>query len=61
MLIKIVVVFLGFITLVAMIGSALFPSRMPRSLRKNRKAPVCRKCGRHLIGRTPCDCGGRAK
>lgn len=59
MLIKIIIVFLGFMALVAMVGRALFPSAMPRVLRKDRRPTVCRACGRHLIGKKPCDCGGR--
>jgi hypothetical protein len=61
MLFKIILVFLGLMVLVALIGRALFPSALPRVLRKNSKAPVCAKCGRYLIGRKTCDCGGKAK
>lgn len=66
MLVKIIIVFLGFMALVGMIGSALLPSRMPRVLRKGRKAPFCSNCGRPRIGSKPCDCeskaaGGKAK
>lgn len=61
MLLKIIIVFLGLMALVALIGRALFPSALPRVLRKRKGAPVCGKCGRYLIGRTGCDCGGKAK
>lgn len=61
MLFKIIIVFLGLMALVALIGRALFPSALPRVLRKRARAPVCAKCGRYLIGRKTCDCGGKAK
>ena len=61
MLFKIILVFLGAMVLIAMVGRALFPSKMPRLMRKRDKPPVCAKCGRYLIGRKDCDCGGRAK
>ena len=61
MLVKTILVFLGLMVLVALIGRALFPSALPRALRKDRKPPVCAKCGRYLIGRKTCDCGGKAK
>lgn len=61
MLIKIIIIFLGFMALIGIIGRALFPSALPRALRKDRKAATCPKCGRYQIGRKPCDCGGRSK
>ena len=61
MLLKIIFVFLGLMVLVALIGRALFPSALPRVMRKRGSAPVCAKCGRYLIGRNTCDCGGKAK
>jgi hypothetical protein len=61
MLFKIILVFLGLMALVAIIGRALFPSALPRVLRRDRKPPVCPDCGRHLIGQKTCDCGGRAR
>lgn len=61
MLFKIIIVFLGAMILVAMIGRALFPSALPRALRKRQGPPACAKCGRPLIGQTTCDCGGKAK
>lgn len=60
MLLKIIIVFLGGMVLVAMIGRVLFPSALPPVLRK-KKPPVCKSCGRYLIGRKTCDCGGSAK
>jgi hypothetical protein len=60
MLLKIILVFLGLMVLVALIGRALFPSALPRILRKDRSPPVCAKCGRYLIARKTCDCQGRA-
>ena len=61
MLFKIILLFLLAMFLVAIIGRALFPSALPRVLRKRKGAPRCGKCGRYLIGRGGCDCGGRAK
>ena len=61
MLFKTIIVFLGAMVLVALIGRALFPTALPRLMRKAKKAPVCAECGRYLIGRKDCDCGGKAK
>jgi hypothetical protein len=61
MLVKIILVFLCFMALIAFIGRVLFPSALPRVLRKRATPPVCDKCGRHLIGRKECDCKERAK
>ncbi|MDM7932552.1 hypothetical protein [Tabrizicola sp.] len=66
MLLKIIIIFLGLMVLVALIGRALFPSALPRILRKDRsrkagKPHVCAKCGRYLIGQKSCDCGDKAK
>lgn len=60
-MVKAAFVFLGLMVLVALIGRALFPSALPKMLRKRAEAPVCPRCGRYLIGRKTCDCGGRAK
>ena len=57
MLLKIIIVFLGGMVLIAMIGRALFPARFTKA----KKPPVCGACGRYLIGRKTCDCGGRGK
>lgn len=61
MLFKIILLFLLAMFLVAVVGRVLFPSALPRVLRKRKGTPRCGKCGRHLIGRGGCDCGGRAK
>jgi len=61
MLFKIILIFLALMALVAMIGRVLFPSALPRILRKRATAPVCAKCGRYLIGRKTCDCGDKVK
>jgi hypothetical protein len=61
MLFKIILIFLVLMALVALVGRALFPGALPRVLRKPSSPPVCAKCGRHLIGRTTCDCGGKRK
>jgi hypothetical protein len=60
MLFKIILVFLGLMVLVALIGRALFPTALPRVMRKKPVAARCPTCGRPLIGKT-CDCGGKTK
>ncbi len=60
MLVKTILIFLGAMVLVAMIGKALFPGAVGRIVTKRRKAAVCAKCGRYLIGCKTCDCGGKA-
>jgi hypothetical protein len=61
MLFKIIIVFLGLMVLVALIGRVLFPSALPKPLRKRQGPPRCTKCGRYLIGQKTCDCGGTTK
>ena len=61
MLVKVITIFLLAMVLVGMIGKLLFPSALPPVLRKRKGAPRCGRCGRYLIGRGGCDCGGRAK
>lgn len=60
MLVKIIFLFLAAMVLVALIGRALFPSALPRVMQKRKTTPVCSRCGRHLIGRKACDCGGKS-
>lgn len=60
MLLKTILVFLGLMVLVALIGRALFPTALPRVMRKRASPPVCAKCGRYLIGRKTCDCESKA-
>ena len=54
-LVKIIIVFLLAMVLVGMIGKVLFPGAVPRVLRRS---PVCKACGRHVIGKS-CDCKKR--
>jgi hypothetical protein len=43
--------------LVGMIGKLVFPSAIDRMKSKARlKGPVCKSCGRYVIGKS-CDCG----
>lgn len=58
MLAKIALLFLVGMVLVALIGRALFPGSL--RLRRDRAARpgTCPSCGRFLIGKGPCDCGG---
>jgi hypothetical protein len=60
-MVKAAIIFLGLMVLVALVGRALFPGALPKALRKKSSPPVCTKCGRYLIGRTTCDCGGKRK
>jgi hypothetical protein len=61
MLVKIILVFLLCMVLLGMIGRALFPDALSRRLRKSAGRPgVCKKCGRHIIGKT-CDCTAKGK
>jgi hypothetical protein len=57
MLVKIIIIFLLAMVLVGMIGKLLFPSAMSgrKRLQDPRKPPVCKHCGRYVIG-TSCDC-----
>ena len=61
MLVKTILVFLGLMVLVALIGRALFPSALPRVMRKQPAPPVCDKWGRYVSGRKTSEWGGRAK
>jgi hypothetical protein len=60
MLFKIILVFLLAMALIGMVGKALFPGTMGKITqirRKSIKAPVCKTCGRYVIGSSNCDCG----
>ena len=60
MLFKIIIVFLLAMVLVGMVGKVLFPGKLDRLTqirRRGLKAPVCKACGRYIIGQTGCDCG----
>jgi hypothetical protein len=60
MLVKIILVFLLAMVAVALIGRALFPTALPRVMRKSVGVKTCAKCKRPLIGNKPCDCGRKA-
>lgn len=60
MLVKIILVFLLAMVAVALIGRALFPTALPRVMRKSVGVKSCPKCKRPLIGSRPCDCGRKA-
>lgn len=56
MLVKIILIFLLAMVLLGMIGRALFPDALSRTLRKTTKRSVaCKNCGRHIIGKS-CEC-----
>jgi hypothetical protein len=64
MLVKTVFVFLGVMLIVAMIGRAMFPNairRKPPLVGKAGRPANCPRCGRFIIGKGPCDCGGNGR
>lgn len=52
MLVKAVIVFLLAMALLAMVGNLLLSGAAKRKLRPG----TCRRCGRPLIGTSPCPC-----
>lgn len=60
-MVKIIILFLLAMVLVALFGRAFFPSALPRVMQKRANLPRCGKCGRPLIGKPTCDCGGKAR
>lgn len=62
MLVKIILVFLLVMVAIGMLGNLVTGGRLGRSVRRSilPKAATCPKCGRHLIGRSGCDCGKKA-
>lgn len=60
MLFKIVLLFLLFMVLIALVGRVLFPSALPRVMQPQKPGTKCKRCGRPQIGTKPCDCRGRA-
>lgn len=58
MLTKVAILFLAGMVLMALVGRALFPGKL--RLRRTRAArpQTCPDCGRFVIGKGPCDCGG---
>ena len=65
-MIKGVLVCLLIMAAIGMIGNALFPGAVGRSIKsrlhgKNRvgaaKPAICKACGRYVIGAKGCDCG----
>ena len=59
MLVKVIIVFLCFMVLVALVGRALFPSALPRIMQPQKTGTKCKRCGRPQIGQSPCTCRGR--
>ena len=55
MMLKIVVLFLIGIAVLAMFGKLHLLRRRPKA------RVTCLSCGRPMIGKGPCDCGGRRK
>jgi hypothetical protein len=59
MLIKVILMFLLIMAAIGMIGKALFPGHITHLAKRSlagKKPPVCKRCGRHVIGRSGCDC-----
>lgn len=62
MLIKAVLVFLLVMVVIAMLGNAMFPGAIGRGLRRRigaARPSVCKSCGKPLIGKSGCSCGGK--
>ncbi|MGV8952715.1 MAG: hypothetical protein ACOH2M_16565 [Cypionkella sp.] len=58
-MIKAVVFFLLIMAAIGMVGNALFPGSVGRSVRKKlgmAKPTTCKTCGRYIIGSKGCDC-----
>ena len=64
MLVKTTLLFLLGMVLIAMIGRALFPGAVRRIVTRRSaalKPGTCPGCGRYLVGKGPCPCGGAAR
>jgi hypothetical protein len=58
-MVKGVIVFLVVMLAIGMIGNALFPGSVGRSVKKRfgrAKPASCPRCGRYVIGLRDCDC-----
>lgn len=58
-MIKAVLFFLLVMVAIGMVGNALFPGALGRSLKKRlgmTKPATCKRCGRYMMGSTGCDC-----
>lgn len=56
-MVKVITLFLVFIAILALLGRLRMPGfRLPR----RKSAKRCERCGRPLIGRAACECGGKA-
>lgn len=62
MLVKAVLLFLLVMVVIAMLGNAMFPGAIGRGVRRRFGAvrpAVCKDCGRPVIGKSGCACGGK--
>jgi hypothetical protein len=64
-MVKVVTLFLVVVIVLAMFGKLgwlgrLAPGPMRRSVRRSSKPVTCLHCGKHIIGKSGCDCGGPA-
>lgn len=58
-MIKAVIFFLLVMVAIGMVGNALFPGSVGRTVRKKlglRGPTTCKACGRYIIGSKGCDC-----
>ena len=58
-MIKAVIVFLLVMLAIGMVGNALFPGSVGRSVKKRfglANPATCKRCGRYVIGSKSCDC-----
>ena len=58
MLTKVAILFLAAMVLLALVGRALFAGTLRLRRDPARRPETCPSCGRFLIGKGPCDCGG---
>lgn len=59
MLVKVILLFLLAMALIGMIGKVLFPDATSRLMRRKKAVSACRSCGKPLIGKGNCTCGGK--
>jgi hypothetical protein len=58
MLTKVAILFLAGMVLLALVGRALFPGALRLRRGSAARPAKCPSCGRFMIGKAPCDCGG---
>jgi hypothetical protein len=59
MLVKIATIFLAFMAVLAMFGRLKLPKLPDNKITRRLGGAKCPDCGRHRMGKGPCDCGRR--